>query len=98
VDEPGTWNPAQIAAIEKLSDQIALALENARLFEETAKRANRDRKVLEITSKIRSTTDFNEMLQIAITELKQELNASGAQVVLQQANPNSNGHESSEGF
>ena len=94
-DDPRDWNPAKIAAIEKLSDQIALALENARLFEETAKRANRDRKVLEITSKIRSTTDFNEMLQIAINELKQELNASGAQVILQQANMNSNGHEES---
>ncbi len=59
-------------------------MESARLFEETAKRAERDRKVLEITSKIRSTTDFNEMLEIAVNELKRELNASGAQVILQQ--------------
>ena len=83
-DQAGEWEPAQISTIERVSDQIALALENARLFEETAKRAERDRKVLEITSKIRSTTDFNEMLEIAVSELKRELNASGAQVILQQ--------------
>lgn len=99
---PGSWDPSQIAAIEKVADQIAQALENARLFEETSKRADRDRKVLEITSKIRSTTDFNAMLQIAIDELTSELHASGAQVILQQtaaersAQQNSlsdNGHE-----
>ena len=83
-DQAGEWDSSQISTIERVSDQIALALENARLFEETAKRAERDRKVLEITSKIRSTTDFNEMLEIAVSELKRELNASGAQVILQQ--------------
>jgi GAF domain-containing protein/HAMP domain-containing protein len=83
-DQAGEWDSSQISTIERVSDQIALALESARLFEETAKRAERDRKVLEITSKIRSTTDFNEMLEIAVNELKRELNASGAQVVLQQ--------------
>jgi GAF domain-containing protein/HAMP domain-containing protein len=83
-DQAGEWDASQISTIERVSDQIALALENARLFEETAKRAERDRKVLEITSKIRSTTDFNEMLEIAVSELKRELNASGAQVTLQQ--------------
>ncbi|MDX9865491.1 MAG: GAF domain-containing protein, partial [Anaerolineaceae bacterium] len=86
-DQAGEWDPSQISTIERVSDQIALALENARLFEETTKRAERDRKVLEITSKIRSTTDFNEMLKIAVNELKRELNASGAQVILQQNIP-----------
>jgi len=86
-DQAGEWDSSQISTIERVSDQIALALENARLFEETAKRAERDRKVLEITSKIRSTTDFNEMLEIAVSELKRELNASGAQVTLQQNTP-----------
>ncbi|MCD4671717.1 MAG: GAF domain-containing protein, partial [Anaerolineaceae bacterium] len=87
-DETSSWDAAQISTMEKVSDQIALALENARLFEETAKRADRDRKVLEITSKIRSTTDFNEMLEIAVNELKRELHASGAQIILQQNDAN----------
>lgn len=95
------WNETQISTIERVTEQIALALENARLFEETTKRAERDRKVLEITSKIRSTTDFNEMLEIAVNELKRELNASGAQVVLQKNEfpaenldaPANNGHK-----
>jgi hypothetical protein len=56
-------------------------LENARLLEKTIRRAERERRVLEITSKIRSTNDPNMMIEIAIQELKRTLNASHAQVI-----------------
>lgn len=67
------WSPDEIETIKNVSDQIGLALENARLFEQTARRAERERKVLEITSKIRSTTDPRTMLEIAKTELQRAL-------------------------
>jgi len=41
---------------QNVADQIGVALENARLFEQTVRRADRERKVLEITGKIRSST------------------------------------------
>jgi GAF domain-containing protein len=70
------------AVVEAITTQIALALENARLLEQTTRRAERERKVLDITSKIRSTNDFDRMIQIAVEELQLALGAARAQVIL----------------
>jgi GAF domain-containing protein/HAMP domain-containing protein len=94
------WSEDEIATAQAVADQVALALENARLFEQTVRRAERERKVLEITSKIRSTNDPQQMLQVALEELQGALKASRAQIVLQpqtgESNPqiggNGNGH------
>ena len=43
----------------------------------------RERKVLEITGKIRSTTDPKNMVQIAIEELQRVLKATRAQILIQ---------------
>ena len=93
------WTEEDITTVQSVADQIAQTLENARLFEQTMRRAERERKVLEITSKIRSTNDIQTMIQIAAQELQQTLNASHTQVILQSAPstpsqaPNSgNGH------
>ncbi|PKO17261.1 MAG: hypothetical protein CVU39_05765 [Chloroflexi bacterium HGW-Chloroflexi-10] len=77
-----TWSSDEISAVESIADQVGLALENARLFEQTQRRANRERKALEITSKIRATNDPQEMIQIAMNELKNALGTSKAQIIL----------------
>lgn len=87
------WSEDELASVQSVADQIALSLENARLFEQTARRADRERKVIEITSKIRSTNDVQTMLQIALQELQSALNISRAQILLlePQSSPNSGG-------
>ena len=80
------WQHEEIKAVQSVATQVALALENARLFEQTARRAERDRKVLEITGKIRSTTNPQEMVQIAIEELQRVLHATKAQILIQESN------------
>ena len=77
------WSPEEIAMAQSVADQIGVALENARLFDQTERRAERERKVLEITSKIRATNDPRVMLQTAITELQQALKTSKTQVLFQ---------------
>lgn len=67
------WSQDEIDVAQAVAERVALAAENARLFQETTERAERERKVSEITSKIRSTNDPNEMIQIALNELKQTL-------------------------
>ncbi len=96
-DQEREWSESEIGSVQAVAEQVALALENARLFEQTARRAERERKVLEITSKIRSTNDFQTMLRVAVEELQQALGASRAQVILQGLEKNnapdgSNGH------
>ncbi len=82
------WSTEEVNTIKAVADQIGLALETARLFEQTVRRADRERKVLEITSKIRSTTNTQQMMKIAMDELQRVLNASHAQVVV---NPSEGG-------
>lgn len=72
----------QTEFLETISAQTAVALENASLLEQTLQRAERERKVLEITSRIRSTNDSQQMLQIALEELSKNLGVSKAQIVL----------------
>lgn len=98
-DEPDCkWAEEEIETVQSVADQVALALENARLFTQTSRRAERERKVLEITSKIRATTDPQKMLQIAVEELQQALKASRAQVILQAVVPeNEHSHTAGNG-
>ena len=82
-EDSTTWDDNEITVVKEVSDQIALALENARLFEQTVRRADRERKVIEITGQIRSTNDPQEMLRIAAAALQKELRGARAQVILQ---------------
>jgi GAF domain-containing protein/HAMP domain-containing protein len=77
------WSDAEVNMVQGIADQIGLALENARLFRQTIRRADRERKVLEITSRIRAVNDPRQMLEIAVQELQRALRASRAQIVLQ---------------
>ncbi len=53
--EGKSWRQDQIDLVHAVADRVALSAENARLFDETSRRAERERLVTEITSKIRST-------------------------------------------
>lgn len=75
------WSENELITVQTLADQLAQTLESARLFEQTIRRADRERRVLEITSKIRSTNDPQQMLEITLEELKRHLGASQAQIV-----------------
>jgi GAF domain-containing protein/HAMP domain-containing protein len=79
------WVNEEIETVQSIADLVGQALENARLFEQTVRRAERERRVLEITSKIRSTTDPQTMMEIAVAELQQALHASKTQIILNRA-------------
>jgi GAF domain-containing protein/HAMP domain-containing protein len=81
------WSQNELATVQAVADQVAQTLENARLFEQTIKRADRERKVLDITSKIRSTNDPQKMLEITLEELRRNLSATKAQIVLNLSEP-----------
>ncbi|GAP14908.1 protein containg FOG: GAF domain [Longilinea arvoryzae] len=88
------WTEEELNMLKSVADQVAVALENARLFEQTVRRAEREKKALEITNKIRSTNDPKQMLQIAVEELQNALKASRAQIILE---PTEKGTEPSNG-
>lgn len=85
VQSPATnrLNQDQIALIKSVAERVALAAENARLFDETNRRAERERLVSDITSKIRSGNDPQSMIQTAMEELRKALGASRVEVIPQ---------------
>ncbi|GAB4541124.1 MAG: hypothetical protein Fur002_09020 [Anaerolineales bacterium] len=80
-NEEKKLSPAQISVAQAVTERLGLALENARLFEETSTRATRERLVTEITTKIRSTNDPQEMIKTAVSELQRALGASRVEIV-----------------
>jgi GAF domain-containing protein len=80
---PGGWSQDQVELAQAVAERVALSAENARLFDETSRRAERERLVTEITSRIRSTNDPEEMIRTAVDELRNALGASEIQVIPQ---------------
>lgn len=76
------WSEDEWALIEALADQAALALENARLFEETQSRAQREHVIADITARIRASTDMGTILKTTAEELSKALNLSRARIRL----------------
>jgi GAF domain-containing protein len=73
----------QLDLIKAVAERVAISAENARLFDETTRRAERERTVSNITSKIRSVNDPQAMIQTAIEELRNVLGASRVEVIPQ---------------
>jgi GAF domain-containing protein/HAMP domain-containing protein len=78
--EKRVWSSAEIATLQRIVDRTALALENARLVEDTSLRAERERTVSQITSNIRSNTDQQSMIQTALDELKRVLGVNEIEI------------------
>ena len=73
----------QMELIHAVADRVGIFAENARLFDETSRRAEREHLVSDITAKIRSTNDPREMLETAIKELREALKVSRIEIVPQ---------------
>jgi GAF domain-containing protein len=82
VDPCRQWSKDEIEMVKSVADQIAIAVENARLLEQTLRRASRERKVFEITSKLRAINDPESMVKAAVAELRGALGADRAQVII----------------
>ncbi|MBC7878442.1 MAG: GAF domain-containing protein [Anaerolineales bacterium] len=85
------WTEDEIAMVQAISDRAGFALENARLFEETARRAEQEETIAHVTSQIGASTDFNRILQTTIQELGQALGASRS--FIQLGTPSENGNK-----
>lgn len=76
------WTDDEITLIETVADQMALAIENARLLEETRRRAERERVITDLSTQIRASTEVDTILRTAIRELGQALRASDGLIQL----------------
>ncbi|MBN1261853.1 MAG: GAF domain-containing protein [Anaerolineae bacterium] len=58
-----------VALVERVADQLAIALENARLYEVAQQRAAEDRLVSTVSARMRESLDINAVLQTAVREI-----------------------------
>lgn len=81
------WTAGEIELAEAISERLALALENARLLEESQRRVLREQALSEIAGKIGASINLRSVLQTAVEELGRSL--PGAEVVIRLQNGNS---------
>jgi len=67
------WTAEEITLLETLADQLGVALENARLYQDTQRRAVRERLTGEVTARMRETLDVDTVLQTAVREIGEAL-------------------------
>lgn len=91
----GEWTPAEIALIENIAAQAAQALENARLIDETQRRAEQERLRASITGKVWAAPDIDAILRTTIAELGKTLQASEGTIQLELAERQSDGRSNS---
>lgn len=80
--QSGAWTPDQVALLELLSEQVSQAMERARLYQDTQRRAAREQLVGEVTRRIRETLDLHNVLQTAVREMGSALDVDVVEVRL----------------
>lgn len=78
----GDWTPEERSMIEAIASQAALALENARLVEDSQQLARRERLVSEVTSKIWASSSIDGILQTAVREMGRALDTDEVTIEL----------------
>lgn len=81
------WSDDDIDIAEAVSERLALAMENARLFQTTNKRAERERIVAGIASKISGNIRIESLLETTAQELSRALDSSEVLIQLQAVSP-----------
>jgi GAF domain-containing protein len=69
----GQWTPEETVLMETLAEQLGLALESARLYQDSLRRAEHERLTSQVTARMRETLDIEMVLKTAVQEVRQAL-------------------------
>lgn len=83
------WTERERDLVKKISNQVALALENSRLVDEAQKNALRNQMIASFSSYVRETLDVDAVIQTAATELRKVFDLKEAEIFIGTSNPNS---------
>jgi GAF domain-containing protein len=86
----GQWTPEQIVLLQTLSEQVGDALEDARLYQETQRRAAQEQLLGEVTARMRESLEMETVLRTAAEEMRQTLGLD--RVVVRLTSPDTDGH------
>ncbi|MBP7688765.1 MAG: GAF domain-containing protein, partial [Thermoflexales bacterium] len=74
------WSANDRALLEAVASEIAVAIDNARLLEQTERRAEREQFIAEISRKMLAASDMRSIIQIASDELSTALGVMRTEV------------------
>ncbi len=77
------WTAAEIALLQDLVEQLGVALESARLYQDTQRRALQERLIGEVTGRMRETLDLDTILRTAAREIGEVLDLHDVTIRLQ---------------
>jgi GAF domain-containing protein len=72
-ETPRTYNEQHLHLLTSVAAQAAIAIENARLFEQIQARARRERILREVTAKVRGAADADSVMRTAVQEIGRAL-------------------------
>jgi GAF domain-containing protein len=79
-EEAGEWTSDEIELMETITERLGVALESARLYEDTQRRAARERVTGEVAARMRESLDMDAVLQTAIREMGERLDIAEVEV------------------
>jgi GAF domain-containing protein len=80
-DQSHNWNADEISLVEAVAERAAIAMENARLFQDARRRASKEQLISEASAKIGSAINLENILQTTAEELERVL--GGSEVLIQ---------------
>ncbi len=79
-DNAPAWMPEELALLQSLTEQLSVALESARLYQDTQRRAAQERLVGQVTARMSETLDMETVLRTAIREMGEALSMTEVEV------------------
>ncbi|MBN1659875.1 MAG: GAF domain-containing protein, partial [Anaerolineae bacterium] len=80
--EAGAWTAEEIALLERIATELDPALESARLYQDTQRRAARERAIRHVTDTMRRSVEIEAILESTVVELAQTLGVPRAYIRL----------------
>lgn len=75
------WTTDETNLAERISERLSIALENARLIQESQRQALKEQQISEVTGKIGASINLKNVLQTAVEELGRAM--PGSEVMIQ---------------
>lgn len=80
------WTDREVSLMETLVGNLGEALESARLYEDTQRRAERERVAADISARIRESLNVDAVLRTAVMEMRRALNLDEITIRLGEGN------------
>lgn len=81
-EDSSEWQPEELELLQSLINQMNLSLENARLYADTQRLAEREKLLGEAAANMRQTLDVDTVLRTALLELRHALDLTKVEVRL----------------